>query len=131
MASDLDRVRNLIALSASPNENEARNAAYTAVKLIRKNGFEVVAKGVRPVAAPSTAVVPAASRRGTSTPMRKVVTGEPTQARAKGVCAHCGEEYERKEWVASPSFTDPGFLTGRVHAECAALWRVPTAPSPF
>lgn len=34
----IDRINKLIALSASSNENEARNAAYLAVKLIRENG---------------------------------------------------------------------------------------------
>lgn len=40
----LDRVKKLIALTASSNENEARNAAYLACRLIREHGYDVVPK---------------------------------------------------------------------------------------
>lgn len=42
----LKRIKQLIALAASTNENEARNASYLACKMIREHGFEVV--GTRP-----------------------------------------------------------------------------------
>jgi uncharacterized protein DUF2786 len=41
MASVLERIQKLLALAASPNANEARNAAYLAAKLIREHGIEL------------------------------------------------------------------------------------------
>lgn len=41
----VERVQKLIALAASSNENEARNAAFQACKIIRENKLEVVAPG--------------------------------------------------------------------------------------
>jgi hypothetical protein len=41
--SALEKVRRLISLSASPNEHEARSAAFHACRMIREHGFEVVA----------------------------------------------------------------------------------------
>lgn len=41
----IERINKLIALSASSNENEARNAAYLAAKLIRENGVVLREKG--------------------------------------------------------------------------------------
>ncbi len=38
----IDKIMKLIALTASPNENEARNAAFLACRLIREGGLEVV-----------------------------------------------------------------------------------------
>lgn len=43
--SVLDRVQRLIALASSSNENEARNAAYIAVKLIRENNLIISEPG--------------------------------------------------------------------------------------
>jgi hypothetical protein len=37
----LERVRRLIALSGSPNEEEARSAAFIACKLIREHGIAI------------------------------------------------------------------------------------------
>ena len=37
----VQRVRKLVALSGSPNENEARTAAFLACRLIREHGLEV------------------------------------------------------------------------------------------
>lgn len=37
MSKELDRILKLIALTTSPNENEARNAAFLATKLIREH----------------------------------------------------------------------------------------------
>ena len=41
MTGPTERARKLIALTASPNENEARNAAFEACALIRKHGLGV------------------------------------------------------------------------------------------
>lgn len=41
MANVLDRIRKLIALAASPNEHEARNASYLAAKLIREHDVQL------------------------------------------------------------------------------------------
>ncbi len=38
----IDKIMKLIALTASPNENEARNAAFLACKMIREQKLEVV-----------------------------------------------------------------------------------------
>ncbi len=37
----LVRIRQLVAMTASPNENEARNAAYQACRLLREHGVEL------------------------------------------------------------------------------------------
>ena len=44
LSTPIDRARKLIALSASDNQGEARNAAYQACRLIREHGLELVAK---------------------------------------------------------------------------------------
>jgi hypothetical protein len=41
------RVEQLVALSGSDNENEARSAAFQACRLIRKHGLQIVEKGAR------------------------------------------------------------------------------------
>lgn len=42
MSPALEKVRKLLALAGSDNENEARSAALSAARLIKKHGFEVV-----------------------------------------------------------------------------------------
>lgn len=44
----LERVRQLVALTASPNENEARNAAALACRLIRDHKLEIVDRDPKP-----------------------------------------------------------------------------------
>ncbi len=44
----IDKIMKLIALTASPNENEARNAAFLACKMIREQKLEVVERDVMP-----------------------------------------------------------------------------------
>lgn len=41
MSPIVQRVRKLVALSGSPNDNEARTAAFLACRLIREHGLEV------------------------------------------------------------------------------------------
>lgn len=45
----IDKIRKLIALTASPNENEARNAAFLACKMIREQKLEVVEREAMPI----------------------------------------------------------------------------------
>ena len=46
MTDILARVQKLIALSASPNKHEARNAAYQACKLIREHNLRLTQQGL-------------------------------------------------------------------------------------
>jgi len=55
MTSVVERVRKLVALAASPNENEARNAAALACRLIREHGLELVDARPPPRAPPPAA----------------------------------------------------------------------------
>ena len=48
MADVLDKIRKLVALTASPNENEARSAAFLACKLIRENQVQLNLSGPVP-----------------------------------------------------------------------------------
>ena len=67
MTSTVDRVKKLIALAASPFENEARTSAWLACKLIRENNLdvsEVVQRAAwAPPPPPPAAQHPAAKRR--------------------------------------------------------------------
>lgn len=45
MSPIVRRVRKLVALSGSPNENEGRTAAFLACRLIREHGLEVADPG--------------------------------------------------------------------------------------
>lgn len=84
MTSIVQRVRKLVALSGSSNENEARTAAFVACRLIREHGLHIgdSASGVRRV---EVAAEP---------PKRRVTRGPYSRARhLKGDprCYECSE----------------------------------------
>jgi hypothetical protein len=113
MATILERVHHLVALSASPNENEARNAAVLAVSLIRKHGL-VITMPARTTPGATRAHAPAAPRTSSSGARRQSQTHKtPGSKRVKrvadpaekivsplgGECSHCGQRYKAKETV--------------------------------
>lgn len=99
MTTALDRVRKLIALTASPNENEARNAAMLACKLIREHKLDVVSTSAAPSAqaAPST---PESPRATTPADWNNWVQEVFSQWRTTGYVGHQGRarEPEPKEY---------------------------------
>jgi Protein of unknown function (DUF2786) len=106
MSAVLDRVRKLIALSASPDHHEGRNAAYLACRLMREHGLDVTA--TRAQAAEGRAWRPA------ETPRARVTRGPYTRARGlrgEPRCRECSE----------PIFEDDGCLDAdglAVHGDC-------------
>jgi hypothetical protein len=132
MATVLERVHHLVALSASPNENEARNAAVLAVALIRKHAL-VISMPARTTPSATRAETTAASARRTSsggmrrqgqahkTPGSKRVkrvadSVEKIVSPLGGECIHCGQRYKAKEtvyWFASG---------GGMHQKCFDDW---------
>jgi hypothetical protein len=104
MSSIVDRVRKLVALSGSPNENEGRTAASLACRLIREHALEVrdPAPGARRVERPA------------ERPRRRATRGPYTRERdLRGAprCCECSE----------PISSDDGFLDGDglpVHGDC-------------
>jgi hypothetical protein len=91
----LDRIRDLIALTESPNENEARNAAIAAVRLIRKHRIVLsVPSGSKEKA------VPAARKRSSARGVRTVTNpAERIVAPLGGDCLHCGARYRAGQTV--------------------------------
>jgi hypothetical protein len=101
-------VHRLIALSASPNENEARNAAVLAVRLIRKHGLVLS--------------IPASSVPGRATPRSKPRAGhvadtvDRIRSPLGGECIHCKSRYKAGAevlWLASG---------GGIHPHCYDAW---------
>ncbi len=95
----LDKVTKLIALTSSPNREEARTSAYQACKLIRENKLSVVTQASKastePVRAPAAGYwdkVPDFSRAGGFTPVE--TSSGVVFCNAKfsgGQCGECGE----------------------------------------
>lgn len=86
----LERLNHLIALAASPNENEARNAAVFAVRMIRNLGV-TLSLGPRP----GEAQAPRAPASGLAVPVT-------IQSKFDGRCRSCGTGYavgERVRWA--------------------------------
>lgn len=130
MKSVLERIEQLMALAASPNEHEARNAALLAVQLMRKHKV-VLTLPARPPspargttrATPSRGTAPASERtpgtRRRSTPRgvkRVVDPPEKIVAPLGGECLHCGQRYRAETtifWFASG---------GGMHSKCFEEW---------
>jgi hypothetical protein len=133
----LETIENLLALASSSNENEARNAAVLAVRLIRRHRL-VISLPSRPdqafrgrarsdPAVPAPHATPPASRRasppGTSKRSRssrkvKAVADPPERIVAPlgGDCIHCGGRYKRDAaiyWFAAG---------GGMHPKCFEEW---------
>jgi hypothetical protein len=136
----IERIRKLIALSGSANEHEARSAAYLACKLIREGDYRVVSAEteshaeVDPWPGPFAAAwahatrahhvryePPPPPRPPPDTRPRRRVPCDIGQAFRSGICAVCGEEYERGSDVASPILASDAYL-GSAHADCRARW---------
>ncbi|MDB4996724.1 MAG: hypothetical protein JWM74_4156, partial [Myxococcaceae bacterium] len=135
-------------LSASPNENEARNAAWLAVKAIREHKLDIVDSGSvvqRPTPPaprrqaprkPSQTTVTINGVRfdgvvdfdfdfseifGARPRTRFVPTGPARTSRHHGTCAKCKDTFKPGDHITAA--TDE--TKGVVHADCASFWEVP------
>ena len=81
----LQRVQHLIALSSSPNENEARNAAVLAVRLIRGHSLVVSAPARKPSGH--------ATKRASSGARRGADAMEKIRSPLGGECVSCHLRY--------------------------------------
>ena len=128
MATVLERVHHLVALSTSPNENEARNAAVLAVALIRKHALVITMPARTTPAATRTQSAGRTSSggirrqsQGHKTPGSKRVkrVADPAEKIVSplgGECIHCGERYKPQQtvyWFASG---------GGMHPRCFDEW---------
>jgi hypothetical protein len=109
-AGVLERVRRLIALASSSNENEARTAAILAARLIRRHRLVISL----PPATPGQKGKKASSRRG----VRQVAdVPERIVSPLGGECTVCGARYRGGQhvyWFASG---------GGMHEACFEKWR--------
>lgn len=116
-------MKKLLALAASPNEHEARNAALLAAKLIREHGLDLVDRRPPPKKTPS-----AAARRSTPHDKRtrkssgggrtRAVPDAPVKIASPlgGDCFHCGRRYRAGTdiyWSDS---------RGGMHPDCFDAW---------
>ncbi|MGO8999657.1 MAG: DUF2786 domain-containing protein [Polyangiaceae bacterium] len=129
MPSILDRVHKLLALAASPNANEARNAAYLAAKLIREHRLELrePAGGARRPTPSGRKATPEPTRVKTPPPKRKshsskggvhAVREVPTRITSPlgGDCVVCGKRYR----AGSEVFWSDA--EGGLHPACIDAW---------
>ncbi len=129
MGTVLDRVKKLLALAASPNAHEARNAAFLAAKLIRDHGIELFEPTLPPRRASpvprksspkETAVRPSPPPRKTGGSKRGVRAVKEVPARIEsplgGDCVVCGKRYRAGSeifWLDAE---------GGFHPACAEAW---------
>jgi len=129
MGSVVDRVKKLLALAASPNAHEARNAAFLAAKLIREHGLELHEPAPPPRrASPAprrstpkeTAVRTPPPTRKTGGSKRGVHAVKEVPSRIEsplgGDCVVCGKRYRAGSeifWLDSE---------GGFHPACAEAW---------
>lgn len=133
MASVIERVRKLLALSASSNAHEARNAAYLAAKLIREHGLELhePAQGARR-ATPTPRRSSSQTRR--ATPAQKRTPGSkrgvravpdaptPIESPLGGECVVCGKRYRAGSEILWSQ------ADGGMHTTCFDDWLRGRAP---
>ena len=107
MASIVDRVNKLLALAASPNLHEARNAALLAAKLIREHGLEVRERepGRRATPKPRR---PSSKKNARVPPIIESPLG--------GECVVCGRRYRAGTEV---HWSD---AEGGIHTTCIEGW---------
>ncbi len=116
MASVLERLQRLIALTESPNEHEARNAAVLAVRLIRQHRVAFTlpeaAHRATPTAGTRRRTPASASARG------KRVADIPVEIKSPlgGDCVECGGRYRSG---ASIYWMQSG---GGMHPRCFEAW---------
>jgi hypothetical protein len=125
MASVLDRVNKLLALAASSNMHEARNAAVLAARLIRDHGLVVREPEERPAAPRRPTPKPA--RVKTPVPKRKTPGSKrgvhavrdapsPIVSPLGGECVVCGKRYRAGDEVL---WSD---AEGGIHPACLGSW---------
>ncbi len=128
MATVVERVRKLLALAASGNMHEARNAAYLAAKLIREHGLELrePAAPRRTTPSGSGRKTPPQTRRPSPSPKRTPTSKRGVRAVADppaaiesplgGDCVVCGKRYRAgSEILWSES-------DGGMHPSCLDDW---------
>jgi len=97
MASVVDRVNKLLALAASPNMHEARNAALLAAKLIREHGLEIRERDGAPRKAtprPTPRPAPRATPKPRRPSSKKNARVPPIiESPLGGDCVVCGKRY--------------------------------------
>ncbi len=89
-----EKVRKLVAMTASPHLEEARTSAHLACRLIREHGLQIATH--RPAAQPTTAAPhrPAAGQRpGETSGFRRIRVRHP------GHCRCCGNPIAPGEWA--------------------------------
>ena len=126
----LERIEQLMALSTSSNDNEARNAALLAVQLIRKHRIVLTMPAGRTrseprVDKPERAPTPPPSTRRRSTPRGVKKMFDPPEkivAPLGGDCTHCGQRYRAGQTIF-------WFLAGGgMHIKCFEEWARAHAP---
>jgi hypothetical protein len=126
MATVIERVHRLLALAESPNENEARNAAVQAARLIRQHRITLVLPEPpferratpAPRQTPPPRTTPAPKRRTPVSNRAKRIADVPTVITSPlgGDCIECGGRYRAGStiyWLASG---------GGIHGKCVAPW---------
>jgi len=118
MASVLDRLHRLIALTESPNENEARNAAVLAVALIRRHGVTLVLPESPPAEPPPRRASPSPRRRTPGSGKGRRIVDVPAEIKSPlgGDCVECGGRYRAGAsiyWLTSG---------GGLHPRCLEAW---------
>jgi len=105
VASIVDRVNKLLALAASPNLHEARNAAVLAAKLIREHGLVVQEAGRKVTPKPRR---PSSKKNARVPPIIESPLG--------GDCVVCGRRYRAGTDV---HWSD---AEGGIHTTCIESW---------
>ena len=117
MSSVLDRAKNLLALTTSPNENEARTAALVLAKLIREHKLVIA---MPRHSTPNRAAATAAAKKRSSQSKRGVrkVADPPERITSPlgGECIHCGTRYKAGSTIYWFS------AGGGLHARCFEEW---------
>jgi hypothetical protein len=113
MTTVLERLERLIALTESPNENEARNAAVLAVRLMRQHRVTFSVPEPHP-RRPS----PSPRRRTPGSARNKRVADVPAEIKSPlgGDCVECGGRYRAGSqifWMQSG---------GGMHPKCFESW---------
>jgi hypothetical protein len=115
VASILDRVQKLLALAASPNMHEARNAALLAAKLIKEHDLEIREreaprrKTPRPTPRPTPKPKRPSSKKNARVP-------PIIESPLGGDCAVCGKRYRAGSAV---HWSD---ADGGIHTTCVEQW---------
>ncbi len=117
MATVIDRLQKLLALTASPNMHEARNAALAAAKLIREHDLEIKEREAprRKTPRPTPRSTPR-PRRPSSKKNARVEIPPIIESPLGGDCAVCGKRYRAGTEV---HWSDSA---GGIHTACINDW---------